>query len=90
MRSIIERLGTQAFPRLRVGIGRPPGRMDPAAYVLLAVFRFATAASASTTEAGALMGTQERAMGYAFLFWVIALAVHLLLSSRAADSGIGG
>ena len=34
MRSIIERLGTQAFPRLRVGIGRPPGRMDPADYVL--------------------------------------------------------
>ncbi len=35
MRSIIERLGRQDFPRLRVGIGRPPGRMDPAAYVLL-------------------------------------------------------
>ncbi|HNS52887.1 MAG TPA: aminoacyl-tRNA hydrolase [Anaerolineae bacterium] len=35
MRSIIERLGTQAFPRLRVGIDRPPGRMDPAEYVLL-------------------------------------------------------
>jgi PTH1 family peptidyl-tRNA hydrolase len=34
MRSIIERLGTEAFPRLRVGIGRPPGRMDAAAYVL--------------------------------------------------------
>jgi PTH1 family peptidyl-tRNA hydrolase len=34
MKSIIERLGTQAFPRLRIGIGRPPGRMDPAAYVL--------------------------------------------------------
>lgn len=34
MRSIIERLGTQEFPRLRVGIGRPPGRMDPADYVL--------------------------------------------------------
>ncbi len=34
MRSIMERLGTQAFPRLRLGIGRPPGRMDPAAYVL--------------------------------------------------------
>jgi peptidyl-tRNA hydrolase, PTH1 family len=32
--SIIERLGTQAFPRLRVGIDRPPGRMDAAAYVL--------------------------------------------------------
>ncbi len=34
MRSIIERLGTQEFPRLRLGIGRPPGRMDAAAYVL--------------------------------------------------------
>lgn len=34
MRSIIEALGSQDFPRLRVGIGRPPGRMDPADYVL--------------------------------------------------------
>jgi len=34
IRSIIERLGTAAFARARVGIGRPPGRMDPAAYVL--------------------------------------------------------
>jgi PTH1 family peptidyl-tRNA hydrolase len=34
MRSIITRLGTQEFARLRIGIGRPPGRMDPAAYVL--------------------------------------------------------
>jgi PTH1 family peptidyl-tRNA hydrolase len=34
MRSIIEHLGSQGFPRLRIGIGRPPGRMDPAAYVL--------------------------------------------------------
>jgi PTH1 family peptidyl-tRNA hydrolase len=34
MKSIIERLGTQKFPRLRLGIDRPPGRMDPAAYVL--------------------------------------------------------
>jgi PTH1 family peptidyl-tRNA hydrolase len=33
MRSIIQRLGAD-FPRLRLGIGRPPGRMDPAAYVL--------------------------------------------------------
>jgi peptidyl-tRNA hydrolase, PTH1 family len=32
--STIQRLGTQAFPRLRLGIGRPPGRMDPADYVL--------------------------------------------------------
>ena len=32
--SAIRRLGTKDFPRLRIGIGRPPGRMDPAAYVL--------------------------------------------------------
>jgi PTH1 family peptidyl-tRNA hydrolase len=31
---IIQRLGTQDFPRIRVGIGRPPGKMDPAAFVL--------------------------------------------------------
>jgi PTH1 family peptidyl-tRNA hydrolase len=34
MASTIEQLGTNDFPRLRIGIGRPPGRMDPAAYVL--------------------------------------------------------
>jgi len=33
LKSIIERLGTQAFPRLRVGIGRPL-RGDPVDYVL--------------------------------------------------------
>jgi len=32
--SILEKLGTKDIPRLRLGIGRPPGRMDPAAYVL--------------------------------------------------------
>lgn len=34
MQSIINRLGNSEFPRLRVGIGRPPGRMDPVDYVL--------------------------------------------------------
>lgn len=33
MRSLIQHLGND-FPRLRLGIGRPPGRMDAAAYVL--------------------------------------------------------
>ena len=32
--SAIERLGTKDFVRLRMGISRPPGRMDPADYVL--------------------------------------------------------
>jgi peptidyl-tRNA hydrolase, PTH1 family len=34
MQSIMKHLGSETFPRLRVGIGRPPGQMDPAAYVL--------------------------------------------------------
>jgi PTH1 family peptidyl-tRNA hydrolase len=34
IRSIIEALGTQQFARVRVGIDRPPGRMDPVDYVL--------------------------------------------------------
>lgn len=34
--SIIQQLGTQEFNRLRLGIGRPPGRMDASAYVLQA------------------------------------------------------
>jgi peptidyl-tRNA hydrolase, PTH1 family len=34
MASILERLGTQDVPRLRFGIGRPPGRMPASAYVL--------------------------------------------------------
>lgn len=34
IKSIIEHLGTQAFPRVRIGIGRPPGRMEPKDYVL--------------------------------------------------------
>ncbi len=32
--SIVQHLHTDAFPRLRVGIGRPPGKKDPADYVL--------------------------------------------------------
>ena len=33
MKSIIQHLG-QDFPRMRLGVGRPPGRMDPPAYLL--------------------------------------------------------
>ena len=34
LQSTIDRLGTQQFPRMRIGIGRPSGQMDAAAYVL--------------------------------------------------------
>ena len=34
LRSITSALGTRDYYRVRFGIGRPPGRMDPAAFVL--------------------------------------------------------
>lgn len=34
LKSITKSLGTRDYLRVRFGIGRPPGRMDPAAYVL--------------------------------------------------------
>lgn len=34
LRSLVESLGTGDFLRVRVGIGRPPGRQDPADFVL--------------------------------------------------------
>ncbi|HVO42440.1 MAG TPA: aminoacyl-tRNA hydrolase, partial [Aggregatilineales bacterium] len=34
LKNIIEHLHTLEFARMRIGIGRPPGRMDAAAYVL--------------------------------------------------------
>ncbi|MBK8020472.1 MAG: aminoacyl-tRNA hydrolase [Chloroflexi bacterium] len=35
MKHIMERMGTQEIPRVRIGIGRPPGRMNPADFVLM-------------------------------------------------------
>ena len=34
VKSIIDHMGTQEFNRIRMGIDRPPGRMDAADYVL--------------------------------------------------------
>jgi PTH1 family peptidyl-tRNA hydrolase len=36
MKNIIQHLGTQDFSRVRLGIGRPPGKMNPKDYVLQA------------------------------------------------------
>ncbi len=52
MASILEHLGTPDFPRLRLGIGRPPGRMDPADFVLQ---------DFSADEASAVEGMLDRA-----------------------------
>ncbi|MDY6794577.1 MAG: aminoacyl-tRNA hydrolase [Actinomycetota bacterium] len=34
LQSVIQHLGTSDFPRVRMGVGRPPTGMDPAKYVL--------------------------------------------------------
>ena len=34
LRSIIDLIGTQAFPRLRIGLGAPPDNVEPAEFVL--------------------------------------------------------
>lgn len=52
LQSIIDALGTDAFPRLRLGIGRPPGQMDPADYVLQPFSR---------DEEAEMSGVRERA-----------------------------
>ena len=52
LRSITKSLGTRDYLRVRIGIGRPPGRMDPAAFVLR---------DFSATERAALGAEIERA-----------------------------
>ena len=59
MASIIERLGTQEFPRLRLGIDRPPGKMAAAAYVLQ---------DFSTQQQPAISTALERAADAVLLF----------------------
>jgi hypothetical protein len=54
----------------------------PVSYVLLAVLRLTTGASSPAGQAALLVGAQERTMVYSFLLWVMALAIHLLLSRK--------
>lgn len=58
----------------------------PVSYILLALLRFATAASSPPEGAVSLIGTQERTMAYSFWLWAMALAIHLLLSIRGVVS----
>jgi PTH1 family peptidyl-tRNA hydrolase len=66
VKSIIQHLGTEIFPRLRVGIGRPPGKMDPVDYVLKnfsaaeeAEMTFVRAAAADAIEVWLAKGITE-------------------------------
>jgi len=59
MESIIERLGTDEFARLRLGIGRPPGQMEAPDYVLQ---------DFSDAEMTAISETLDRAVEAALTF----------------------
>ena len=61
MASVIERLGTDDFPRLRLGIGRPPGQMQAPDYVLQ---------DFSTDELAQMSDTLGRAVEAALAFVV--------------------
>ncbi len=64
VRSVISSLKTEEFWRLKIGVGRPPGHMDPADYVLsrfskseheaidVAVYRAADVAASFITDGG--------------------------------------
>jgi PTH1 family peptidyl-tRNA hydrolase len=53
LKSVSKSLGTKDYCRLRLGIGRPPGRMDPADYVLRDVPAADRAEQALMVEDGA-------------------------------------
>jgi PTH1 family peptidyl-tRNA hydrolase len=59
MESILERLGTDEFARLRLGIGRPPGQMEAPDYVLQ---------DFSDAEMTAISETLDRAVEAALTF----------------------
>ena len=76
MESIIERLGTQDFPRLRLGIGRPPGRMEAAAYVLQ---------DFSPAEEPELSATLERGVQAALVYITLGLEAAMNQYNRADE-----
>jgi PTH1 family peptidyl-tRNA hydrolase len=56
LRSISQSLGTKDYCRLRVGVGRPPGRMDAADFVLRDF------SSAERRDLGVVLGSAEDAV----------------------------
>jgi peptidyl-tRNA hydrolase, PTH1 family len=77
MASTIFQLGTKDFPRLRIGIGRPPGRMDPSAYVLQ---------DFSREEMKAISGIIDRAADAALEFVVNGLNAAMNKYNGSIDS----
>ena len=61
----------------------------PVSYVLLAMIRFATPTASNAEAVVSLVGAQERTMSYSFLIWVMALAIHLLLSFSKGGNSAG-
>ena len=53
LRSVHQRLGTGDYLRVRIGVGRPPGRQDPADYVLESMGTQAAEAMGEAALAGA-------------------------------------
>lgn len=71
MRSIVEELGSQSFARVRIGIGRPPQKMDLADYVLghftaeeTSVMRQSVKAAAEAAREIVCSGIEKAAAAY--------------------------
>lgn len=66
VKSIIQALGSQGFPRLRIGVSRPPPDMDPVDYVLTRfrpeekpLLEKVVAVAADAVESWLTLGTEE-------------------------------
>jgi len=83
VQSIINALGTDKFPRLRIGIGRPPPGMEVVDYVL---------GNFDEDELATMMATYDRTMAAigAFLQWGIKEAMSQYNYSPQSSDQIGG
>lgn len=82
VQSLIQRVGSEEFPRLKIGIGRPPEGVDPVDYVLM---------RPGAGEAGCLALAVERGAD-ACLAWLregLDRAMSLYNSNEAGPGGCG-